>query len=218
MQHIQKISFDPQMMSFFSTLLSYPRDNYHEVAKQCFQRIDHDSDFSVFFEFLKSLELDEIQSYYTEMFELNFHISPYVGYYLFGESYLRSSFLVELKSRYRMHGYIPKNELPDHFSVIFDFISKHPETSLAEELIQSAVIPALKRIIWTKVRQEDMPQSISAGLAFYSLFVAIYNYLNKSEDKLGFSETITLPVHSSPIPDNSGIDQWIRKAKKKEVK
>lgn len=207
---------DPEVLSFFAKLLSYPDEDYLEVAENCYEKLARNNDFQVFLEFIRPLVLIDIQSYYTEMFELNYHISPYVGYYLFGESYLRSTFLVELKKRFRSHGYTVEGELPDHFSVLLDFVSKFPNEVLSQEIVQSALLPSLKRIIWTKIRPEDKPQSTSAGLAFYSLFLSIYNYLSKPEDKIQTRETVSLPVHSSPVPDNSGIDQWIRKSKKEE--
>ncbi len=200
----------------FHTLFLYPQQDYLAVAERCMGNLEGSSkeEFSTFLEFIRDKDLDELQSFYTEIFELNFHIAPYVGYHLFGESYLRSIFLVELIKRYREFNFEPIGELPDHLGVILKFIADNPESELARELIDDAVIPCLRRIVWTKVRPEDRPLSVGAGLAYYSLISSLLNFLT-GEEKIS-NDVLVLPVHDSPIQKENKIDQWIRKGKKKE--
>ncbi len=215
-QLMMPISKKTHVLNLFADLLSYPREDYKQIAEQCYTSVTGQikSKLSMFMEYVQEHSLDELQMNYTSIFELNFHIAPYVGYYLFGESYLRSMFLVELSSRFKKNGYYIDKELPDHLAVILKFIALNPTSQLSEELTESALIPALRRIIWSQTKLEDRPTDVSATLAYYILLECLLEYLiNKPQEKV-----LQLTVIDSEIEDKSGIDQWITKKKNKEVK
>jgi len=204
-------------LSGMSILLLYPREGYKLALEQCWNALDEEHLCTSFLEFrnyAKEMELDDLQIAYTELFDLNFHISLYAGYHLFGESYLRSMFLVGLSSRFAKIGFESKEELHDHIGVLVRFLAEYPETQLASELIEDAVLPMLNRIIWSKTRPEDKPGQIKPTMAYYALLRTLLLYLSGSES--GEEEVVCLPVQETVIEEN--IDRWIKGGNKSETK
>ncbi len=201
------------VLGSYSELLLYPQEGYHRAMRTCYENLEapYRGVFSSFLGFAERLETEELQAIYTELFDLNFHISLYAGYHLFGESYLRSMFLVGLSSRYKTYGFEPQGELHDHIGVLLKFIAEHPDSELASELIEDAVIPMLQRIVWSKTRPEDKPGNVTSSLAYYDLLRSLLYYLQKSTD-VPEAGILNLPVNDSPAENN--IDRWIKGDKK----
>ena len=84
---------------------------------------------------------------YTGTFDLDAACHPYIGYHLFGETYKRSIFLVELKQRYAAEGFVfSDSELPDHLAVILHFLATTRDEIQAQEIARDALLPVLDRM------------------------------------------------------------------------
>lgn len=100
-----------------------------------------------FYDYAASLPPGRLEEVYTGTFDLDAACHPYVGYHLFGETYKRSLFLVELKARYAAAGFtFPENELPDHLAVVLHFLAITRDATQAQEIARDAVLPALERM------------------------------------------------------------------------
>lgn len=122
-----------------------------------------------------------LQEIYTGIFDLNPSFYPYVGFHLFGESHFRSMFMVELKKRYREQGFTTEKELPDHFSIILQFIAGYTEAELGKELIVDALLPVLEKL-FTNI--EDTGEKESTGrvlphAAYYNMLQALHLLLKE---------------------------------------
>ena len=102
---------------------------------------------SAFRAFLEGTAPASLEEVYSGFFDLNPLCHPYVGYHLFGETYKRSVFLLELKQRYHSLGFaFDPAELPDRLSVMLRFLAACRDDALRNELIDDAVLPALGRM------------------------------------------------------------------------
>lgn len=110
--------------------------------------------------------LGEVQEAYTRAFDLDTlsraepTCYPYVGHYLFDESHKRGAFILELRRRFRAEGFDEGGELGDHLVVLLRFLAVCSDETLAGELVDDAILPALSRIGALRAaadRQRDEP-------------------------------------------------------------
>ncbi|MBI4546154.1 MAG: molecular chaperone TorD family protein [Gemmatimonadetes bacterium] len=138
---------EPRALELLAELLEYPTPNVASAAAgaarmlapacpEAAARVNH---FAAWAEQTPPAELEEV---YAAAFELNPMYCLYVGHHLFGESYQRSRFLVELRARYRETGISEGTELPDHLSLLLRYLA-HERGPEADELIREALVPAL---------------------------------------------------------------------------
>lgn len=106
-----------------------------------------------FGELVATTGLGELQEAYTRTFDLDTLARsqptcyPYVGHYLFEESHKRGAFIVELRRRFRAAGFEPDGgELADHLVVLLSFLAVCKDEELSGELLDDAILPALRRI------------------------------------------------------------------------
>jgi len=147
-----------------STLFQYPRDprDISELKKSV-ERLSYlineiytEQLLDEFAEFLNTSELWEVQEEYVRTFDIFPLCPPYISHYLYGESYKKGEYMVKLKEIYRIHGFeVPKNELPDHISVIMDFLSYLGRED-RKEFIVNFVIDGLNKMR-RKVEKKDTP-------------------------------------------------------------
>lgn len=136
----------------FARMLEYPAGGTLQAAlKAQGLLMDEDPEATAqlkeFYEYAESLPPGRLEEVYTGTFDLDAACHPYVGYHLFGETYKRSIFLVELKSRYSAEGFtFPDNELPDHLAVILHFLAATHDNTMAEEIARDALLPVLDRM------------------------------------------------------------------------
>jgi len=98
---------------------------------------------------IETLDQEQIEELYTNTFDLQPVVYPYVGYQLFGESYKRGAFMARLNAEYQSHGYSSGNELPDHAAVVLRFLARDG-VDLGDEfsrtLLCEGLQPAIKKI------------------------------------------------------------------------
>ena len=105
---------------------------------------------------LSKLALGKQRELFTRTFDLQMICYPYIGYHLFGESFKRGAFLAMLIDRYRSFDfhYRPEDcdpnsmeELPDHISLILEFVSELNDREEQQILVSDALIPALNAML-----------------------------------------------------------------------
>lgn len=208
----------------FAELFEYPTEGYTDKNEQLLDQMKNDENSLVvdellfFTKYVQGQSLRELQSNYTSTFDINPPLPIYVGYYLFGESYIRSLFLMELNNRFKKYNYSWNKELSDHISVILRFIDEYRESELADELISGALIPMLDRVSWKNIKPEDQFEHIYPGYAYYRLLNALRIYILQTEGKLDdynlsnlASDPISLDMLQESTTPDRDIDTWLKK-------
>lgn len=139
------------ILGLFADILEYPRPNLIETVRECEALLAPENPEAAallgeFRTLVQRTPLGQLEEIYTSAFDLDAACYPYVGYHLFGESYKRSVFLLELKERYRAQGFTVENELPDHLAVLLRFLALSENADLAGEIVHEAIVPALERM------------------------------------------------------------------------
>ncbi len=141
-----------QIYHLLSTLLEYPRPDLVDSARECARLLaprspEAASQIERFLALAERIPPGRLEEIYTGTFDINPTCTIYVGYQLFGESYKRGEFLVELKERYRQRGFFAGNELADHVAVLLQFLGRlDPKETLARELTEDCLLPALQKM------------------------------------------------------------------------
>jgi len=118
-----------EIFKTYSFLFKYPEENYKEKTEKLGKILKNR--FSEVYEKYRKFEteifktdIDTLREIYTRTFDLNPSCPPYIGYHLFEDSYKKGEFLVKLKGMYKNCGFeFDERELPDHISVVLEFIS-----------------------------------------------------------------------------------------------
>lgn len=146
-----------RVVELLADLLDYPRPRLAEDALECRALLQLQSPRAAtlvdgFLADLEKIPLGQLEELYTGAFDLDTLSDldatcyPYVGHHLLGESYKRSTFMVELRQRYESCGFDSGHELPDHLVVMLRFLAGCQDSVLAEELVGEALLPALSRM------------------------------------------------------------------------
>lgn len=146
----ERMSTQTRILELFADLLEYPHSelNIGASARRCSALVAQESpqaaafldDFAVFAE---RTPRDTIEEIFSATFDVNASCHPYVGYHMFGESYPRSLFMLELKQRFRDHGFDQGIELPDHIAVLLRFACACDDAEMRDEISRDAVLPTL---------------------------------------------------------------------------
>lgn len=142
-----------QMLDLFAEILEYPSKNPAEMAEECASLLSSGNpgaatELTEFHAAVQDIDEGKLGEIYTATFDLDAKCHPYVGYHLFGESYMRSAFLAELKERYRAIEFeADDTELPDRLSTVLRFVSRINDQRQAQEVINDALLPALAKIL-----------------------------------------------------------------------
>lgn len=141
----------------FANVLSYPYESPAAAARRCYELARAwDAEAGRLLESLAVLaeaeSLGALQEAYTRTFDLDTlsrsepTCYPYVGHYLFDESHKRGAFIVELRKRFRAHGFQDESDLADHLVVLLRFLSVCSDETLADEIVDDAILAALRRM------------------------------------------------------------------------
>ncbi len=141
-----------RVLQLFADILDYPQENIVQHVRECETLVSATSPEAAvllreFRRFLEETPYGRLEEVYTGIFDLDAACHPYVGYQLFGESYERSAFIVELKKRYRSSGFeASESELPDRLSVLLRFLSMTGDGDPDQEIINEGILPALDKM------------------------------------------------------------------------
>lgn len=139
-------------LGLFADILDYPGVELLERVRIAEKAVSGESPeaSSLLVNFRTAIEAfspERVEEVYTAIFDLNATCHPYVGYQLFGETYKRSVFLVELKEHYRTHSFTaPDNELADRLSVMLRFVSGCSDQELVADIIEFGFAPSLAKM------------------------------------------------------------------------
>lgn len=166
-----------RLLSLFADILDYPGDGLAgRVAEGRALLAEEEPEaarlLGAFADVVAATPPGRLEEIYTGAFDLDTLSDldatcyPYVGHHLFGESYKRSAFLVGLAERYRAHGFAPPpGELPDHLVVILRFLAGCPDQGLVDEIVDEALLPALRRMVGEEGGRSARPSGKAAYLA-----------------------------------------------------
>lgn len=141
-----------RIFELFARMLEYPQPGLAQGIDECETLVASGNpkaagllrEFRAFVEKTPAGRLEEV---YTSTFDLNTVYHPCVGYHLFGESYKRSVFIIELKERYRQVGLEVGTELPDHLALVMRYLAGNRDHEAADELIEHGLLPALAKML-----------------------------------------------------------------------
>lgn len=136
----------------FADLLSYPTPELPAAVRDCRQLLrstgpSREDRLITFEHYVSTTAPTAIEEAYTHAFDLDALCHLYVGYHIFGESYKRSLFLLELRKRYRQCGLKIERELPDHLAAILRFLARSSDATAEAEMIDEAILPSLGRML-----------------------------------------------------------------------
>lgn len=138
-----------QIYLCFGDLLDYPGPDLADQVRLCACLLapavpDAATQLFDFLEVVERTPPGRLEEIYTATFDINPACYIYAGYLLFGESFKRGKFLVQLQEKYREHGFDVQQELADHLAVLFRFMAMlDPDELLAQELVEDCLIPVL---------------------------------------------------------------------------
>ncbi len=191
-----------RILDLMAGLLEYPQSDPLECVSECRELVSRASPEAAahlgeFHDFVAATPLGRLQEVYTGTFDLNAACDPYLGYHLFGESYKRSAFMVELKKRYRAHGFtIEGSELPDHLAVVLRFLASCDDTTLAGDIVHEGLLPVLQQMLRKSKKDdpeagEDKQPELTAGRKVYTqVLEALQLVLPRIEHAAGNSQQL----------------------------
>ncbi|MDZ7288938.1 MAG: molecular chaperone TorD family protein [candidate division KSB1 bacterium] len=95
---------------------------------------------------IERLTLEELEELYTQTFDLNPISSLDLGWHLYGETYERGKFLVQMRDLLRRHEIAESTELPDHLTHVLLVVGRM-ERKEAAELVSTRVLKALDKML-----------------------------------------------------------------------
>ena len=217
-----KNTVEQSVLGLLADALEYPIENPVGPTMQCAELLASEyptasAELREFVEEISGIPLGRLQEIFTGTFDLDASRHPYVGYHLFGESYMRSAFLTELKERYRVFGYeSSETELPDRLSTVLGFLSVCDDEETRQEFIDEALLPVMSKIM------KDAPEVGEDVSKDGHLFPVLSNSGGASDDpdselekemvEAGFFPTLgDSPDEDESVPDAGlpeGVDPY----------
>jgi len=161
-----------RIFQLLADVLEYPQPGLGEAVRECAALLAADNHAAAaclhkFGAFVEETPRGRLEEVYTGTFDLNAACYPYVGYHLFGESYQRSVFMLELNKRYRAHGFPGggAGELPDYMAVLLRFLAVCDDATLSGEIVHEALLPALDHMDPSGTVSVPSPESCRGGAA-----------------------------------------------------
>lgn len=123
-------------------IASWIGEGLAELSEECPEAAAHLAEFQ---NEAAARSLGQLQEAYTNAFDLRPDCTPNVSYHLFGDDGRRGLFLAELKGRMQARAMPLGSELPDHLSLMLQYLD------IAEEerapVIQDCLLPAVLRMV-----------------------------------------------------------------------
>jgi nitrate reductase delta subunit len=133
-------------------LLDYPDGQLSAHSTECEQLLvsempDASHQMRKFLDFVSVTPQGRMEEIYTGTFDVSPTCFIFAGYMLFGETFKRGEFLVQLQERFHQHNFSVGKELADHIAVIFKFIATLDEGEiLRREIIEDCLLPVLEKM------------------------------------------------------------------------
>jgi nitrate reductase delta subunit len=204
------------LASAFADVLSYPHDSPLAAAQTCEALArEQSAEAGRLLESFRTLASaatpGEQQEAYTWAFDLGpvpraeppFY--PYVGHHLFEESHRRGAFIVELRKRFRAEGFDEETELADHLVVLLRFLATCRDETLAGELIDDALLPALART--RPLREPSAAGRATLRGAYLGVVTALELALRALRPAIADEQAVEAEREWSRDRDSLGIDR-----------
>lgn len=205
----------------FADVLSYPDEPPPAAARRCAELArGRDAEAGRLLESFAALAeaepLGALQEAYTRTFDLDTlsrsepTCYPYVGHYLFDESHKRGAFIVELRKRFRAHGFEDGSDLADHLVVLLRFLSVSADDALADEIVDDAILPALARMRPLRSTAAGAPD-LALRDAYLGVLTALELAFGAGREPAAASVEVELEREWARDRDSLGIDRdWCR--------
>lgn len=134
-------------------LLDYPDVHLSTHAARCMHLLttelpEASLQMEKFLDFVGSTTQGRMEEIYTGTFDVSPTCFVFAGYMLFGETFKRGEFLVQLQERYQQHNFSVGKELADHIAVIFRFIATLDDGEvLRKEIVEDCLLPVLEKMV-----------------------------------------------------------------------
>ena len=139
-----------------AVIVSYPREDYLLRVTRCMSLADSLlfpeargpvlSHFRKFKEETKGHTLEDLEELYTRTFDVNPVCSLELGWHLYGETYERGAFLVQMRDLLKRCGVEESSELPDHISHVLLSLSRMSAEE-AEVFVSTRFMKAIDKMI-----------------------------------------------------------------------
>ena len=141
-----------ELYDLFAQILGPPGPSLSDQVNECISilapsRWEVAGLMNRFKTFVDQTPFRRIEEIYAETFALRGVCYPYVGYHLFGDGGHRRLFRAGLEEEYGIYDFSSARELPDHLSIMLQFLAKDEDEEGIDELISLSMIPALKRML-----------------------------------------------------------------------
>ena len=115
-----------------ASLLAYPDADYRERARELSETIrsfvpEARGDLEAFCAAVEAREVWDLEEIYAHTFDNSADRALEVGWHVYGETYERGRFLVEMRQRIKAHGLPETTELPDHLSHVLRVLPRTEE-------------------------------------------------------------------------------------------
>lgn len=156
---MQTVVTEKELYTQFAKLLEFPREDIRPIVEECIQEL-HESQYPEeavkellsFKNDLDRLSLDSLQELYSYTFELVSDTTLDMGYYLHAgqDGFKRAKNLVAIKAMYRENGFpfeeVAKGELPDHLSVLMQFLGFIDSEELRRDFMKTFVVVSMEKL------------------------------------------------------------------------
>jgi nitrate reductase delta subunit len=146
------------MFDGLASILAYPREDYKSRLITCLEAlrtselpdpdrrqsaIDH---LQQFCDAVMPLSVGELEELYTRTFDINPVSSLEVGWHLYGETYERGAFLVQMRDLLRRYAIEESSELPDHLTHALHALGRMEEEEV-REFVPTRLARALDKML-----------------------------------------------------------------------
>lgn len=150
---------DAFALNELAELADYPGPTYAHSLSECRRHADRlpepaRADLIAFVDDARARAPRELEELYASTFDSSDECALEVGWHLYGETYQRGVFLVEMRRCLRERGIEEGSELPDHLSHVLRWMARASRRE-AERLARLAVAPALASVVGALARRRS---------------------------------------------------------------
>jgi nitrate reductase delta subunit len=145
---------DRFLLHELAELVDYPGPSHRHVLEEC-RRLSTRlperarADLLAFLDWARGRPVEELEELYAATFDSSDACALELGWHLYGETYARGVFLVEMRARLRACGIEEGSELPDHLSHVLRWLARSGAEGdeEARRVVRLAVAPAVAAVV-----------------------------------------------------------------------
>ena len=179
------------ILNLYKYLFQYPDENFHFYLKNLISNLENyqDETLAKYIEKIKygfkDLGSTELKELYSHTFDWNPSTCLYMGYYLFGESYFRSTFLIKLTEAFEFYQFQKtKSEMSDHLSILLDFSANYLDDTDLYDFLETVILLSLDKFLNSqKLDEQTIEKSFSEKKSYYYLLKSLHYLLASYSSK-----------------------------------